>query len=105
MGAKYIKPEQIVNRITTFESERTAKGFKPGWMFYRMQELCKQHEAHLTIYEPIQAVHHTENSYIASLACKFSKGEMTLSEIKNILDAMYEQDQTLDFLMQECSSR
>ncbi len=94
---KQIKPEQIIKRIEALDSERVQKGYKPGWMFFQMKQRVEQAGAALACYRGWNNLS-PSYCYLADLAGKYAKRQMSLAEIKDELVAAYEDWMGLDQL-------
>lgn len=45
-----VKPQQIKTRIEKLISEQRSKGYKPGWVYYQMENLVEKKRPHLIAY-------------------------------------------------------
>lgn len=84
---KQVKPQAIVDRIEALVKEQIAKNFKPGWVSYCLKELCQQKATNLIIYH-----WHGHDCYIGYLGFQYADGRMSLQDVKENLQALYEQE-------------
>jgi hypothetical protein len=77
-----VRPQQIVDRIEALVKEQKAKGYKAGWVMFKMRSLCEKKAAHVLAYTGQQQ----KSCNPDQVALRVAKGEISLQEALGIFE-------------------